>query len=331
MREHIVAIGSFSLCSVGLLLINKLLVKGFPLVFTLLFLQFVGGVILLGIFHRSHINRLVTKDVLRWSMVSITFYIILCTSLLALNLVSVMTIVIFNNLRSLFSFLVEWKTMGTTVDYKIILSLLGIVIGSVIYALHDVSFSVAGYVVLTINMWAAIIERLIIKYYMTVHKIPLDNVGMTFYSNLIASGFALVALLIMQEYEHYSIVFDPPKPEYTYPLLLASIVLGVYIGLTGFRLQRLVSATSYLVINNVNKFVIIIFTLVFLEQHAVLSVVGCAIAILSGFYYGYLRMPPPVATYQPVVATSVELKEAQEEEKDSLLAHAEEQDAEENL
>ena len=68
-------------------------------------------------------------------------------------------------------------------------------------------------------------------------------------------------------------------------------VLGFMISTSGFGLQKLVSATTFLVVNNVTKFLNILLGLLFLNDSIGFhDGGGCVIAIGAGAWYSYAQM-----------------------------------------
>merc|ERR1712146_863608 len=69
-----------------------------------------------------------------------------------------------------------------------------------------------------------------------------------------------------------------------------SCFCGACISYTAFRAQRRISATSFLVVINMNKFVVVAYGIVFLgESYQPLAGVGTALALLGGAYYSWDR------------------------------------------
>merc|ERR1719230_2092806 len=68
----------------------------------------------------------------------------------------------------------------------------------------------------------------------------------------------------------------------------ASCAVGVGIGYTGIWVQSLISATSFLVLVNVNKFAIIFIEVALMKTKTLtlLQLAGCTTAIMGGVWYG---------------------------------------------
>merc|ERR550514_1688694 len=73
-------------------------------------------------------------------------------------------------------------------------------------------------------------------------------------------------------------------------VIMWSSLCGACISYTAFRAQRRISATSFLVVVNMNKFVVVGYGILVLgEAYKPLAAIGCALALLGGAYYSWDR------------------------------------------
>ena len=73
-------------------------------------------------------------------------------------------------------------------------------------------------------------------------------------------------------------------------LLLLSCVVGTVISWAGLNAQMYISATTMLVVTNLNKFVVIAFGILFLgESRTWQAVLGCCAALGGGVWYAQER------------------------------------------
>ena len=90
----------------------------------------------------------------------------------------------------------------------------------------------------------------------------------------------------MEKLHHWGTV-DMPKPGLYYALLGISGFCGVAIGWTSINAQQYVTATTMLLITNLNKVVVIIYGMIFLsEPDGPFAIGGCIIALGGGVYSG---------------------------------------------
>ena len=70
-------------------------------------------------------------------------------------------------------------------------------------------------------------------------------------------------------------------------LLVATAICSMGLGWSALSLQKQISATSMIVVNNANKFVVILYGMIFLGESTRAPVVaGCCVAIIGSLLYG---------------------------------------------
>merc|ERR1711988_1425559 len=75
-----------------------------------------------------------------------------------------------------------------------------------------------------------------------------------------------------------------------YVLLFLSCLVGVGIGWSAINAQQYVTATTMMVITNVNKFVVIGFGIAFMgEAKSAAAITGCFVALGGGIFYAKAR------------------------------------------
>jgi len=111
-----------------------------------------------------------------------------------------------------------------------------------------------------------------------------------------AGGVIFVSLLLVptQETQHWDTLAHDEgggaQPLYVYALLLVSCIVGIAIGWAGVNAQAHLTATSFLVVGNVNKFVVIFIGIGFMQEASSWqALLGCAIAISGGVFYALAR------------------------------------------
>ena len=113
---------------------------------------------------------------------------------------------------------------------------------------------------------------------------------------------------------------DPEGPDSwtAYLYLALSCVVGVCIGWAGVNAQFYLTATSFMVVGNLNKFVVIAVGMLAMgESSSYEAIIGCVVAISGGFLYGLARMN--LNETKKLEEDAKAKREA--EEKKSLLAH----------
>ena len=110
-----------------------------------------------------------------------------------------------------------------------------------------------------------------------------------------------------------------------------SCVNGLAISYAGLRVQQLVTATTFMVLTNVNKFAVIVFGVVVLHDAlSPLSALGVLMAMGGGFWYANARarMQEFTATAATAAGSAGDKGKAQDDEESVPLRDAEGQQGE---
>lgn len=280
-------------CSVGLMVFNKLAVSEFPLECTLVAMQmmFTAFAMITVCWSSIHIGS--SKDLLRWCMVVPFFCGMLLTSMFALSNASMTTVVTFRAISPLIALSIErFYPNPLKVTPAIIACIMAMIGGAIIYA-HEMEVSdraAIGW--LALNNFFAIGDRLLQRLMLAKDQNPVDisKTGVTFLNNSLGMvPLALVAYFTgefkdlgpaLSKMDHLGVCW-----------VTLSCVVGLGISYCGIWAQSLISATSFLVLVNANKFFII-----FLETFVMgtksmtpIQILGASIAVLAAAAYGEAR------------------------------------------
>jgi hypothetical protein len=162
MGETMLGVGSWTVCSVGMMVFNKLAIGAFPEECTLTALQMLVTVVALLVFGWRSIHIGSAYDVLRWSMVAPFFSGMLLTSLLALKNAPMTLVIVFRCLSPLVSLAVEqfYPNPIKITPYSIF-SIFVMLIGCAAYTTQLRRDSFAGIEWVMLNMIFAIGDRLL--------------------------------------------------------------------------------------------------------------------------------------------------------------------------
>merc|ERR1719272_1412942 len=167
--------------------------------------------------------------------------------------------------------------------------------GVVLYMMNDLQFSLIGLICMLINMVSAVGERIVERRLLAVDPVvDASKMALVLLTNLGGLFYVTFLLIPTQETSDWdSLVHTDegaPRPMYQFALLGLSCVAGVAIGYAGINAQRHLTATSFLVVGNVNKFVVIFVGMAFMsEASSWQAVLGCIIAISGGIMYALAR------------------------------------------
>jgi len=254
----IVWIGLFCLFGMGQTFVNKLCMASFPYANTLLVIQCSTTVLFVLIAEKIpslniKVDPLRKNAVIAWIPLVILFIGLLATSLFALKYVTVSTLVVIRNASSLLvAFMEAFYLKKQQLTLELLISLVGILIGSIIYALTDWSFHLLGYFFLVLNLCSTSGYQIYVK--ILIAEVKLTPYGMVYYNNLLSLVFFSIAALLWES------PFDIEWREistYTYSVIFISTVFGFGLSLAAFMLNVIITATSQMVINNLNKVALI--------------------------------------------------------------------------
>ena len=274
-----------------LTLVNKLAIVAFPFPNMLLILQNGVTVILLMIsfVYASKAIPALSIPILKvWIPVVLLFVSMLISSLLALVYVSVPTVIVIRNLSTLSVAVLEYFLLNATIDYLSVATLFGMLFGAVFYAIHDMTFSIPGYACLLANVVGTSCYQIYIKKIVNMPDMKdMGPTGMSYYNNLISLPILIILAVVMGELRALSSslqsIFLPQMKSIC--VVLLSCILGFSLSTSAFALNKLISPTSIMVANNVNKF-----SLIFLSEILVQSTldVTASIGAVSVLFFGWL-------------------------------------------
>ncbi|CAF0932207.1 unnamed protein product [Adineta steineri] len=277
-----------------LTILNKLAIIAFPFINLLLVLQNGVTVILLLVnfyFCPLTLERLppLNFTVLKiWIPVVLLFVMMLTSSLFALKYVSVPTVIVIRNLSTVSVAILEYFVIGNKIDILSIGTLFGMFFGAIVYALHDLTFSIEGYIWLCVNIIGTSLYQVYIK--KVVHMPEMKDIGpisMSYYNNLISLLILFILACVMGELKSFLLYFQSiflPKIK-SICIVFLSCILGFTLSTSAFALNKLISPTSIMVANNVNKFALIILSEIFVQSTLDLT---ASIATIFVLFYGWL-------------------------------------------
>jgi len=195
----------------------------------------------------------VTPGLIRlWMPLVVLFVCMLTSSLLALMHVSAVTLIVIRNLNSLTVAAMEWAVLGVRVPRSGVAALVGLLAGAVLYGCRDMSFSATGYAWLAVNIVSTTAYQVRVKQLISGHVLlqGVGPLGFAYLNNLLS--LPLLALMWLGSGEAMTMK-DAAIDRAAAAVLLTSALLGFCLSVTGFKLNMLISATSMMVANNVNK------------------------------------------------------------------------------
>mmetsp|Transcript_10696 Transcript_10696/g.23802 ORF Transcript_10696/g.23802 Transcript_10696/m.23802 type:complete len:305 (-) Transcript_10696:301-1215(-) len=298
-------------CSAGMMIVNKMALRAVGLPITVVMIQMAFTVLFICASPCTlHFGS--ARDVLRWACtVPFLFTLMLASSMLALDHASMGAIVVVRNVAPLVTMAVEgFFGEAVQIDCWTVVSLLYIIGGVVLYVSTDISFSPQGMGYMLVNMVASVLERIIQRKLIALTPIDVSKTGMMLINNAVSLVLMLPVLFYFDEFSRWYRLRQ--LSQQSMALLVGSCVTAVAISWAGINAQSYVTATTFMVLTNLNKFVVIGFGMFILnEARTWQAYAGCLIALSGGLWYARIRSQP-----QP---SKVSVSDKGADERDSLV------------
>lgn len=305
LGAFVYALVQFTVSSVGMMLGNKLAVQALPLPYLLTLVQVVGTLLLLGVFCRTQVDRITMVGVKEWTPIAVLFTSMMVTSMFSFAYASVSAILIFRNIGAIVTSIVEYQVRGVVVTKEVLASEIVIVLGATLYGWKSASFKPIGLVLILLNVVVQVGYGVLLKHKMdsSVAIKEMNKFTMSAYNNLLA--LPLLAVMVVLFGEVQMLPEFLPLTNFGMGTIATTCILGFMISTSGFGLQKLVNATTFLIINNTAKFLNIVLGMIFLQDRLVgwSDWAGCLLAFVGGFLYSYVtsnqKAPPPIRSSEP--------------------------------
>jgi len=290
----------FMACSASMALVNKLVVITFRSPITILDLQLAFGAITLGtlFFHTLHFGS--KQDVVRYVKLQPLLYSgVLASSMLAQLHAPVGLQVAIRNLGPLIALPIERLCNEPVVaDKWTWAALLYILAGIALYVTELIGHQtqgtselLLGIGLMLLNLSFAVADRVCMRKLVGVDPVDLSKTAMLLLNNSVAIlPVSLYGVLLgSNEIASWNAEWRTARPR-DYALLILSGICGLAIGWTGINAQRYVTATTMLVLTNLNKVVVVTIGIIFLgDEHGALAIIGIIMALSGGVWYAVAR------------------------------------------
>ena len=291
--QIVVASTCYCFASVGMLLFNKFAVQDFPLECCLVWMQLFFAASFLLLFAFPYIRFGSVHDVLRWCMV-VPFYCgMLLTSILALKTAPMSLVIVLRNTSPLGTLVIErFYPEPLRISAFMLGSIFLMMAGGVMYVsqLPTENWQGIGWVFL--NSAIAVADRLVQRLLLAQDLCPVDisKVGITLINNLVGMVPVGIAAYMKGEVSRLPGVYAMLTGWDKFYIGM-TCVIGLTISYTSIWAQSLISATSFLVMINANKFLIIGIEAFGMHSKALnhIQVFGASLTILGGILYGKSR------------------------------------------
>jgi len=290
--DYVMGLSCWMLCSVGMMVFNSRAARAFRPSCTLVGFQMVFTICMLLVCGWGTIRIGSRWDALRWMMVAPLFMGLLLTSVLALQTAPMTLVITFRALSPLCAMLVERFFYPTPlkVSGPMLLFLALMICGCMVYTIGlDWRKGVTGIEWALLNNFLAVGDRLMQRYMLAKDQSPVDisKSGCTLLNNLFGLLPLAIAALCLQEYREVPQAIAA-LDAWGYTWVLLSCVVGCCISYTGVWVQSLISATSFMVLVNANKFLIIFLEVLVMKEKDItyVQVLAASITVMASVGFG---------------------------------------------
>jgi hypothetical protein len=294
--ETSIGIVSWLVCSTGMMLFNKNAIHAFPVPCTLVCIQFLFTALVVVVVAGRSIHIGSRKDVLRWCRVVPFFNTgMILSSILALKEAPLTLVITMRVLSPLMSLPIEMCfpnpiKLSVPMMLSLVVSLIGMGIYISMMDFNEGNLTGIGWTLA--NHVFAVIDRLLQRLMLAKDQDPVDisKTGATLLNNVLGVAPLVFGGLLSGEFSQ--------MPEAVRSLdsaklfwVISSCFVAAGISYTGVWVTSLISATSFLVLINANKFFIIFLEVLVMKSNelSLWQGIGATISILAGIAYGKAR------------------------------------------
>eukprot|EP00992_Anisonema_acinus_P002533 TRINITY_DN10858_c0_g1_i1.p1 TRINITY_DN10858_c0_g1~~TRINITY_DN10858_c0_g1_i1.p1 ORF type:complete len:326 (+),score=98.89 TRINITY_DN10858_c0_g1_i1:59-1036(+) len=313
--EVALAVVYFSISSIGMMTGNKVATNHLRAPSTLVILQAIATFVPLGLMKDT---LPLQRDLCRkWVPVAALFASMLFTSMQSFLYATVSTILVFRNIATIISTVVEYLVRGKKANTRIVASEITIVLGCVIYGWSQLGLNFWGLFWIMANVAVQVAYGNLVKVYLCNLRDStgkeLSKYSCAYYNNVLAIPFFSLTFLVWGEHTHLREMVTAVSP-WGWLCIGFTCVAGYFLATTGFGLMKLVSATTFLVVNNMVKIANILLGILFLNDtfSGILPIIGCVLSLGAGVWYSWEQNK----LNEEIAAAARAAEEAQLDEKD---------------
>lgn len=278
------------LASVTMTVGNKFVMKQWDFANTLTLLQNGTAILYLGAGLNFGFLDMKPFKMQQWRVFMVSSFFLamqILTSLKALPLVAIATVVAFRNTCTVVIAMIDYFFFGTKFSKPMMSALILTTIGMLIYAVQDINFNLEGYLWLVGNSAATIFNTFWNKVYITKYTRELKiqtSYGVSFIQQI--ETIPIVFFLAIMNGEGESLGQLGPLPFSTKLMVLLTCAGGVLIGIAYPKCFSLVSGTSVVVASTANKAVSILIGMwLFGTRLSFTQILGLLICIAGSLWY----------------------------------------------
>jgi GDP-mannose transporter len=301
--EPALSIAAYSVCSVSMILVNKLVMDtyGIDHPMGLLFLQNLCALLIVAA--AKHFGYVAYPDfdvqvVRKWLPLTVLFVLMLFTSLKSLKLMSVAVQTILKNLATILTAYGDHRIFGKELTRPMVGAFGLMVVGSVLGTSSDAWVTGWGLFWTFANVFATVAYVLYMKTLLGSVSQEIGRYGPVFYSNLLSLPFFFVPSAVTLPALLRDIAAAPAGAKACVFLMFST---GGLMTFAVFWCMRVTSPTTYSVVGSLNKIPLALLGMViFKHMPSAVGAVGICAALSGGMLYTYLNLPRPKPRDEPV-------------------------------
>lgn len=286
--------------SVGMHVLNKSLAGSLEAPSLISIIQMAIAVVLLGSVNFKQFMEANRQQMRTWLVVPIFFAAMLCSSFYTYQYISLSLLTVVRNLTPLFVLPIESLVMPAekrpSVTFAMVAAILIMLAGTVVYSggLTDISRIGIGFAVA--NMVLAASDRIIQRRLLTDECKSLSSSTCAIINNSL--GMLPCILLAFFTDEVHATTTPEHKAHWSDPrimvLLFFSGCAGIGICYMGFECQRVISATSFFVMQNVSKVAVVTCGVVFFHDpiRSPTAAGGLLLSLVGSYLYSWTQLKP---------------------------------------
>lgn len=286
------------LSSISLNLVNKQAVIVFPCTSLLVVLQMLLAASVLFVFERRRMSFGKWSDLGKWMVIPFFFAGIFITSLWALQQTTISTVLVLRNALPLLTIGVDKILLSSDKialnspvpsTTRHILSMLMVLGGTVVYTHWSMSVTLQSMWILSVNTLLIIMDRSFQRYWLNDSDFSVTPQLCSFLNNTVGILPMLIIAVLTEEIHQWDSAFLDITPT-SWFWVVVSGSCNLCLGYLALHSQKLLSITTFLIMQNLNKVVVVVASvLVFGDAFSFVSAVGCAISLSGSLCYCHLQ------------------------------------------
>jgi len=164
--------------------------------------------------------------------------------------------------------------------------------GAWIYEANDLDFSLVGVALVTLNLIAAVLERIAQRHLLAVRKVDVSKPSLMILNNMIGTIIVSIIMLVFVPNDVSRLWQAMSQSNQSAMWVGLSCCVGVSLSYFGILLQGYISATSFMVLGAMTKVLLVASGVIFMDDaSSMMSWIGVGLSIIGGCMYSAKDSP----------------------------------------